>query len=333
MKALVLRELKAPLVLEERPDLSPGAGEVVVRLAAAALNRRDYWITQGMYPAIKLPAVLGSDGAGIVESLGAGVDAKWRSREVIINPGFGWGENEKAQADSLHILGMPIDGTLATHVLVPAEYLHERPAHLSAEEAAALPLAGVTAFRAAFTQGELAAGERVLITGAGGGVSSLVIQFAVAAGAEVYVTSSSAEKIASAVRLGAKAGFDYTTADWAATASSSCGAFDLIIDSAGGDGYAALVELAAPGGRIVNYGATAGPPKKLDLFKVFWKQLRLLGSTMGSPRDFALMLAHVAKHEIRPVVDRVLPLAEGNAALARMRDAQQFGKIVVDVRG
>ncbi len=333
MQVLVLRELKTPLVLGERPDPAPGEGEVVVRLAAAALNRRDYWITQGMYPAIKLPVVLGSDGAGVVESIGAGVDAGWRGREVIINPGWDWGDSELAQATSLKVLGMPIDGTLATHVLVPVKYLHDRPGHLTVQEAAALPLGGVTAYRAAFTQGQLAAGEKVLVTGAGGGVSSIVIQFAVAAGAEVYVTSSSPEKIASALKLGAKAGFDYTTADWAGEAKSACGAFDLIIDSAGGDGYAALVELAAPGGRIVNYGATAGPPKKLDMFKVFWKQLRLLGSTMGSPRDFAAMLDFVAQHKIRPVVDQVFPLVEGNAAIARMRDTQQFGKIVVDVQG
>jgi zinc-binding alcohol dehydrogenase/oxidoreductase len=333
MRALVLRELKTPLVLEDRSNPSPGDGEVLVRLSAAALNRRDYWITQGMYPAIKLPVVLGSDGAGVVESTGAGVDAAWRGREVIINPGWDWGASEFAQAASLKVLGMPIDGTLATHVLVPAKYLHDRPVHLSVEEAAALPLAGVTAYRAAFTQGQLAAGEKVLVTGAGGGVSSIAIQLAIAAGAEVYVTSSSAEKIASALKLCAKAGFDYTTADWAVAAKTACGAFDVIIDSAGGDGYAALVELAAPGGRIVSYGATAGPPKRLDLFKVFWKQLRLLGSTMGSPRDFAAMLDFVAKHKIRPVVDQVFPLAEGNSAIAHMRDTQQFGKIVIDVRG
>lgn len=333
MQALVLRELKTPLVLEGRAVPLPGNGEVVVRLAAAALNRRDYWITQGMYPGIKLPVVLGSDGAGVVELIGGGVDSAWRGREVIINPGWDWGDSELAQAASLKVLGMPIDGTLATHVRVPVEYLHDRPAHLSVEAAAALPLAGVTAYRAAFTQGQIAVGEKVLVTGAGGGVSSFAIQFAVAAGAEVFVTSSSAEKIASAVKLGAKAGFDYKSADWTAKAKAACGAFDLIIDSAGGEGYAALVELAAPGGRIVNYGATAGPPAKLDLFKVFWKQLRLLGSTMGSPRDFSAMLDFVAQHKIRPVVDQVFPLAEGNAAIARMRNTQQFGKIVVDVRG
>jgi zinc-binding alcohol dehydrogenase/oxidoreductase len=333
MRVLVLRELKTPLLLEDRPNLSPGEGEVVVRLAAAALNRRDYWITQGMYPGIKLPVVLGSDGAGVVESIGVGADEAWLGREVIINPAWEWGPSELAQAASLKVLGMPIDGTLATHVRVPVEYLHDRPGHLSVEAAAALPLAGVTAYRAAFTQGHIAAGEKVLVTGAGGGVSSIAIQFAVAAGAEVFVTSSSAEKIASAVKLGAKAGFDYKSADWPAKAKASCGAFDLIIDGAGGEGYAALIELAAPGGRIVNYGATAGPPAKLDLFKVFWKQLRLLGSTMGSPRDFSAMLDFVAEHKIRPVVDQVFALAEGNEAIARMRDTRQFGKIVVDVRG
>jgi NADPH:quinone reductase-like Zn-dependent oxidoreductase len=152
---------------------------------------------------------------------------------------------------------------------------------------------------------------------------------AVAAGAQVFVTSSSREKIDRALALGAREGFVYTSTDWAAAAQAECGGFDLVVDSAGGNGYAALVDLAAPAGRIVNYGATAGPPHKLDLFKVFWKQLRLVGSTMGSPADFRAMLDFVERHRIRPVVDEFFSLTEGNAALEKMRDARQFGKIVV----
>lgn len=329
MKALVLAELKNPLQLEERDDLVPGPGEVVVALKAAALNRRDFWITQGMYPGIQLPVVLGSDGAGVVARVGEGVSQDLLKREVIINPGWNWGVCEAAQDGEFRILGLPDDGTFASEVIVPSDCLAARPDHLSWEESAALPLAGVTAYRAVFTQGRLQSGERVLINGVGGGVATFALQYAVSVGATVFVTSSSSEKIAQAIALGAVAGFDYAVEGWPKQLLAEHDSIDLIIDSAGGDGYANLVEVAAPGGRIVNYGATAGPPKKLDLFKVFWKQLHLIGSTMGSPKDFAKMVEFVNDHQIKPIVDEVFSLAEGNAALERMRQSSQFGKLVI----
>jgi len=329
MKALVLNEIKQPLALEERPDLQPQPGEAIVTLKAAALNRRDFWITRGMYPGITTPIVPGSDGAGVVSKIGEGVDADWLDREVIINPGFGWGECQAAQSDDFTILGLPRDGTFATEVAAPVGQLHAKPDTLDWNEAAALPLAGVTAYRALFSQGSLQSGETVLITGIGGGVATFALQFAVAAGAKVWATSSSPEKIERATSLGAEGGFDYTLDDWGKTCSKEAGAPDLIIDSAGGAGYGALIDLAAPGGRLVNYGATAGPPEKLDLFKVFWKQLRIQGSTMGSPDDFSAMLKWVAKHGIRPVIDDVVPLEDGPAAVERMKSSPQFGKYVL----
>jgi zinc-binding alcohol dehydrogenase/oxidoreductase len=331
VKSLVLTELKTPLILEQRPGLEPGDGEVVVRLKAAALNRRDYWITQGLYPGIEPPVTLGSDGAGVVSSLGSSVDGVSIGEEVLFNPGWNWGEDEAAQSAKFQILGVPRDGTFATEVVVPADSLAAKPEHLDWHEAAALPLGGVTAFRAVFTQGQLAAGENVLVTGIGGGVATFALQFAKAAGASVFVTSSSPTKIERACELGATAGFDYTEDGWAKRLQKEHGPMNLIIDSAGGDGYASLIDLAAPGGRIVNYGATAGPPKKFDLLKVFWKQLSVLGSTMGSPRDFARMLELVNSKQLRPVLDETFPLKQGNEALARMRDCEQFGKIVLEV--
>lgn len=329
MQALVLNEIKRPLALEDRPDLEPAPGEVVVRLKAAALNRRDFWISRGMYPGIVTPIVLGSDGAGVVAKVGEGVDDSWMDRETIINPGFGWGGSEAAQEDAFTILGLPRDGTFATEVAVPVEQLRPKLESLTWEEAAALPLAGLTACRALFSQGGLQAGETVLVTGIGGGVATFALQFAVAAGAKVWVTSSSKEKIERAGTLGAEGGFDYTTEDWGKACLESAGAPDLIIDSAGGPGYATLIDIAAAGGRIVNYGSTAGPPEKLDLFKVFWKQLRLQGSTMGSPADFDAMLKLVDQHDLKPVVDEVVPLEEGAAAVERMKTSPQFGKIVL----
>jgi NADPH:quinone reductase-like Zn-dependent oxidoreductase len=330
MRALILHELKQPLREEERADLEPASNQVVVQLKAAALNRRDYWITQGMYPGIKLPVILGSDGAGVVTRLGDGVDDEWVGREVIINPGWNWGDATTAQASTFEILGMPNDGTFSTELVVPASYLHGKPTHLDWRQAAALPLGGVTAFRALFTQGRLQAGERVLISGVGGGVATFALQYAVAAGATVFVTSSSDEKIAQAIQLGATAGYHYTLDGWPKSLKAEHAAPDLIIDSAGGAGFADLIDLIAPGGRIVNYGVTAGPPQKVDLFKVFWKQLHLIGSTMGSPDDFAAMLDFVNRHQLTPAVDRVLPLGEANEALEWMKSSKQFGKLVLD---
>ena len=331
MNALVLKQLKQPLQLDERRDLEPGEGEVVIELKAAALNRRDYWITRGMYPGIKTPVILGSDGAGVVSKIGEGVAQHWSGKEVIVNPGWQWGDNEAAQSTQFRILGMPDDGTFASQIVVPMNCLHGKPEHLTWHEAAALPLAGMTAYRAVFSQAGLKAGEKVLVSGVGGGVATFALQLAVAAGAQVFVTSSSLAKIEKAIAMGATAGFDYTKDDWQKTAQSEHGLMDLIIDSAGGDGYANLIDLATPGGRIVNYGATVGPPKKLDLVKVFWKQLHLIGSTMGSPADFQSMLDFVIAHKIKPTIDHVFPLAEGNAALERMKDSQQFGKLVLEI--
>lgn len=331
MKALVLKETKQPLVVEERQTPVPGPGEALVRLRAAAFNRRDYWIQQGLYPGIVTPVVLGSDGAGVVEKVGEGVDTSWVGKEVIINPGLNWGDDPRAQSDRFEILGLPRDGTFAEYLVIPAAQLHERPAHLDWAQAAALPLAGLTAFRAVFTQGRLEPGEKVLVTGIGGGVATFALLFAKAAGAELWVTSSSPGKLQRARELGAAGGFLYTQADWVEQCRKAAGAPDLIIDSAGGEGYAQLVSLVRPGGRIVNFGATRGNIRELNVRQLFWKQLHLIGSTMGTPREFARMVRFVVQHQIRPVVDRVLPLEEGNAGLAAMEESSQFGKIVLEI--
>ena len=331
MKALVLKEINSPLVFEETPAPGPAEGQVAIRLRAAALNRRDYWITQGLYPGIKCPVILGSDGVGTVSSLGPGVDRSWAGKEVIINPGYCWGDLQTAQGPDFKILGLPDNGTFAEQIVVPVEQIHEKPEHLDASHAAALPLAALTAYRAVFTQGKLAQGQKVLITGAGGGVATFALQFAAAAGAIAFVTSSSHKKIEKAVSLGASEGFDYTDEDWIARFRSAYGQAELVIDGAGGPGYAAMIDILAPGGRLVNYGATAGNPRQIDLRKVFWKQLHLVGSTMGSPRDFKAMLDFVSEHKIKPVIEQVYPLAQGNEAIEQMKVSSQFGKIVLTI--
>ena len=329
MKAALLRQPKQTLRVESRPDLKPGPNHVIVELKTAALNRRDYWITCGMYPDIRTPVVLGSDGAGTVSKTGVGVDPDWKGRKVIIQPGLDWGDNASKQSESYHILGMPMDGTFATQVQVPVGNLYRKPAGLDWNQSAALPLAGLTAYRALFTQGGIKKGMNILITGAGGGVSSLALQFSVAIGANVWVTSSSGSKIERAMQLGARGGENYNNENWFKSLADRAEAFDVIIDSAGGKGYHALIELAAPGGRIVNYGATAGNPKNIDMFKVFWKQLRIQGTTMGSAQDFKEMLTLVESRNIQPLVDKIYPLAEINQALDVMKHSPQFGKIII----
>jgi zinc-binding alcohol dehydrogenase/oxidoreductase len=332
MTALVLTGKNKPAEIQEVADYQAGPGEAIVRIHAAALNHRDVWIQKGQYAGLKYPIIPGSDGAGVVVGVGD-VDQSWLSREVIIDPALHWGDQAAYQDPAgFRILGLPDDGTLASFVKVPLDNLVEKPVHLSFEEAAALPLAGVTAYRALMTRARVQRGEKVLITGIGGGVALFTFQFALAAGAAVYVTSGSEEKIEKAIAMGAKGAANYQHPGWVESLKASAGSFDVIIDGAGGDGMDALFDLAAPGGRVVFYGATRGNPSNLVVRRIFWKQLNVLGSTMGSPNDFRSMVAFVREHSIRPIVDRIFPLEEGEAAFRWMDDARQFGKIVIRMR-
>lgn len=329
MKAAVLVEVKQPLVLRELPEPVAAPGQAVVRLKAAALNHRDLWTQLGLYPNITLPITLGSDGAGLVTFVGSEADQAWVGREVIINPSLSWGPDPRTQGPDFRILGLPDNGTFAEQVVIPAINLSPKPAHLSWEQAAALPLAGLTAWRALFTRAQLKTGEHVLVTGVGGGAALFALQFAVAAGARVWVTSGSPDKIARTKSLGAAGGVNYREADWAGALEKQAGRFDVIVDSAGGEGFARLIDLSAPGGRIVFFGATTGNPKGLDLRKCFFRQINLLGTTMGSPVDFAGMTRFVERYRIVPVVDRLFPLGSADAALRHMEAGAQFGKIVL----
>jgi zinc-binding alcohol dehydrogenase/oxidoreductase len=336
MKALVLQDKHRVAEILDVPMPVAEPGEAVVRVHAAALNHRDLWIQKGQYAGLKYPIIPGSDGAGVVVELGGagpggGAEAAdWVGKRVIINPALEWGTSAAYQDPELfRILGLPDDGTLAEFVKVPVCNLVEKPKHLSFEEAAALPLAGLTAYRALMTRARAQAGEKVLITGVGGGVALFALQFAVAMGAEVLVTSGSVEKLDKAMAMGAMAGANYREGGWVEKLKSLAGAFDVIVDGAAGDGLNELLDLAAPGGRVVLYGATRGNPAQVVARRIFWKQLNVLGSTMGSPEDFAGMMDFVARHGIRPVVDRVFGLEQGEAAFRWMEEGKQFGKIIV----
>lgn len=325
MQAILLRETGGPEVLRlaEAPDPEPGAGEVVVELRACALNRRDTIVRKGAYPS-PLPLIPGSDGAGVRRDTG---------EEVVILPSLRWGDREHAPGPGFEILGGPTDGTYAELVKVPAENVFPKPVRLSWVEAAAFPLAGLTAYRALFSRAGLRAGETVLVLGAGSGVSTFAVSLAAQAGARVLVTSSSAAKIERAKELGAEAGVDYTAGDWVAEVRALTGGtgVDVVVDSVGAT-WPDSIRCLAPGGRVVVFGATGGATAQLEARPFYFGQFSLLGTTMGSPRDFAALLAAIEAGGVVPVIDSVRPLAEAAAAHERMEAGAHFGKLVLETR-
>lgn len=331
MDAIVLTETGRPEVLRLAPAPDPvaGPGEVVVALRAAALNRRDAYLRRGIAPS-PLPVIPGSDGAGVVRSVGPGAGGVSEGDGVVILPSLSWGGGEAAPGPDFRILGGPDDGTYAPLVRVPAANVLPRPAGWSWEECAALPLAGLTAWRALFTRARLLPGETVLVVGIGGGVATTALQLARAAGARVLVTSSSDQKIARAVQLGAAGGVNYRTVeDWpAAVRELAPGGVDVVVDSVGST-WAESVAAVCPGGRVVVFGGTGGARVELAVRPVTMGQVSLLGTTMGSPREFAALLAAVAAQAWRPVIDSVRPLGEAAAAHARMEAGEHFGKLIL----
>ncbi len=317
--------------IENKP-LVPGW--VRVKVEAAALNRRDAWIVAGLYPHIQYPVILGSDGAGRVVATGPDTPHRWGENLVLINPSLEWGSDAQAQGERYHILGMPTAGTFAQYVDVPASQVYVAPAGWSPQEAAALPLAGLTAYRAVFVQGGLKPGEKVLIPGIGGGVATWALQLASAVGAEVWVTTSTPKKLQIAQQLGAKGGVLYTEENWPTTLNRQVGHFDLIVDGVVGEGFVKLFEaLLAPAGRYVIYGATQGNPPRLDIRRLFWRQQKIIGSTMGSPTDFENLLRFVQEKGIRPFIGKVYPVKALPQALVEMWLGRQIGKLVLDFRG
>lgn len=319
MQALVLTE--DTFGIATVPDPFPEPGCTRIKVVAAALNKRDQWIREGKYAKIVYPAILGSDVCGRTIT----------ADRVIVDPSFAWGNAKAAQGEQYNILGMPTQGTIAQTVCVPTDNIYPAPAHLSDVQAAALPLAGITAYRALMVRGAVQATDTVVITGIGGGVATMVLQMARAVGARVFVTSGSDAKIERAMALGATGGVNYHRDTWTKELAEMAGPVDLAIDSAGGRVLNDLTAVMRPGGRIVFYGATLGPTPLLNLHRIFWKQLTIMGSTMGSPQDFAAMLAFVSKHRIAPVIDSEVPFHDAVRAFDMLAMSDQFGKIVITV--
>ena len=325
MQAVSLSEHGPPSVLElqtkEDPEASPG--QVLVELRAAALNRRDTLLRAGIGPAYRfpLPFVLGSDGAGVRRDT---------DEDVLILPSLDWGASAHVAGPDFTILGGPGDGTYAELVAVPEENVFPRPRGLSWEQAAALPLAGVTAQRALFAVGGLRSGESVLILGAGGGVALFALQLAVLASATVTVVSSSSEKLERARGLGAAHGIERSDPGWVEEVRARSGGVDLVLDSVGAT-WPQSLSCLAPGGRVVSCGATAGEQVELNVRTFYLNQLSLLGTKMGSPADFQALLRAVDEGGLEPVVDSVEPLDRAAAAHARMESEDHFGKLVLRV--
>lgn len=323
MHAVVMHEFGGPEVLS--PDSYPAPvappGWVRVDLHASAVNWHDTLVRQGRYGS-PLPHVPGADGAGVRADTGD---------EVIVMPSLFWGEREAAPGPAWEILGDHRPGTYAESVIVPADGVVPRPRGLSLEEAAALPLVGLTAFRALIRRGRLVAGERVLVLGASGGVATMAVALAAALGARVTVTSSSPAKIAAAVDRGADGGVDHRDPAWVEAARSATPdgqGFDLVLDPVGR--WREAVACLRPGGRLVVLGASVATEAHVDIRPYYFGQYELIGTTMGSPRDMAGLLAFLDDHRVAPpLIDRVYPLDEAAAAHRRLEAGDGIGKIVL----
>ncbi len=325
----------------QRPEPEPGPGEVRVRLETAALNHLDLFVLGGM-PGIPigLPHIGGADGAGTVDALGPGVAGIELGAEVVFDPGLSCGSCEYCRAGEhslcvrFGVLGEHNDGTFSEAVVVAADALAPRPQHLSWEESAAFGLTFLTAWRMLIRRGGLRPGETVLIHGIGGGVSLACLQLAKLVGARAIVTSRDEEKLARAAELGAD---DTLPADEevprAVRGLTEKRGADVVVDSVGEATWMASLKAAAKGGRVVTCGATSGANPKEEIRLIFWNQLSIIGSTMGSRDDWRRLMTAVGNHRLRPVVDVTVPLAEGGSAYQRLERAQQFGKIVLTIGG
>lgn len=342
MQALLFTEHgeadRVEIVEVDTPE--PGRGEVTIDLHAAAFNHLDLFVLAGMPGVpIPLPHTGGADGAGVVRCCGEGVTGWSPGDEVVINPGLWCGEcefcrrGEESLCVKFGVLGEHRNGTFAEVACVPAASLGRRPAHLSWEEAAAFPLTWLTAWRMLVSRADLQAGETVLIHGIGSGVALAALAIGVRLGARVLVTSSDDRKLARARSLGADAAFNYTATDVvrevrAATAKRGA---DVVVETVGQATWMTSLRCAARAGRIVTCGATSGPNPSEEIRLIFWNQLSILGSTMGSVTDWNAMLTAVERWQAKPVIDSILPFAQARDGYLRLASGRQFGKVVVQI--
>ncbi|PGH08713.1 hypothetical protein AJ79_05904 [Helicocarpus griseus UAMH5409] len=339
-----------PLNLKTVPTPTPQGSEVLVKLTAVALNHRDLFLRQHLYPGVTFDVPLLADGVGTVISAGPGVKdpQQWLRKRVILNPGTGWLDAEEGPESptGYSIMGgtkMNNKGTLQEYLTIDESELEEAPAHLTDVEAAGLPLTGLTAWRALVTKAgakNSRKGAAILITGIGGGVALMALRFAVARGVHVVVTSSSEEKLKLAMELGAKAGVNYKEAGWEKKALSLLPPgkknYDAIIDGAGGDSIEKGVKLLKAGGVLSVYGMTVSPSMPF-ITPAFLKNIDVRGSTMGSRKEFKDMVDFVKAEKIKPIISRVVQGIDNIKAIDGlfddMKQGSQFGKLVIEIAG
>lgn len=313
--------------IKDMPSMAPAKDEVVVALKVAGLNRRDLYIAGRIGP--NEPAlILGSDGAGIIESVGEDVTHVKVGDEVIINPSLRWNENTLAPPASFDILGMPDHGTFADKIVINEEQVEPKPSHLSWEEAGVLALSGLTGYRALITKGKVTERDTVFIPGAGSGVATYMIQFAKAIGARVIVTSRDDNKRKEALAIGADVALD-TKDDWKTALKDET--IDIVIDSIGAATFNRSLNLLKQGGTFVLFGATAGDEVNVNLREFFYGQYHLLGTTMGSREELREMLDFIKEHNIKPIVGHTYPFANIAAAFKLLEVNDQFGKIAINI--
>ncbi|OBA03997.1 alcohol dehydrogenase [Bacillus subtilis] len=310
------------LSVQDVPSKKPGYGQVKVKVKSAGLNHRDLFLMNNKSE--RDPhLILGSDGAGIIEEVGEGVQNVAVQTEVIIFPTLNW-DLIKNVPPVPEILGGPSDGTLAEYVIIPSQNAFKKPSYLSWEEAGVLPLSALTAYRALFTKARLKKGEHLLIPGIGSGVATYALFMAKAIGATVSVTSRSEEKRKKALHLGADYAFNsYSNWDEQLQGEKA----DVVLDSIGPALFSEYFRHVKPNGRIVSFGASSGDDLLFPVRSLFFPQINVLGTSMGSCEEFHDMLAFIEKHKLRPVIDRTYPLEKAFEAYTRMQEGRQFGNI------
>lgn len=339
MRVAIFHENGGPEVvrIEELPRPAPDPGEVLLEVKAAALNHLDLWVRRGLPIETTMPHIGGSDVAGVVAEAGEGVDAGRAGERVVLNPSLWCGEcewcrrGEESMCLRYRIIGEHTDGGFADYLAVPADQVYRIPDDLSFEDAAALPVSYMTAWRALHSRARLRAGEDVLVLGASGGTAIAAVQIAIDLGARVFAVTSGAANVERLRALGAAFVYDRSTEDWSKAVFADTGkrGVDVVVENVGEATWKGSMRALAQGGRLVTYGGTTGPKVEIDLRVMFWKQLSVLGTTMASKAEFEAMLDAVFTGRLRPVIDTVMPLDQAREAHERLEAGGQFGKIVL----
>jgi len=339
MRAAVFSEFGGPEVIEVRdmPVPEPGAGEVRVRVDAAAMNHLDLWVRRGLPIETPMPHIGGSDIAGVVDAVGPGAEDVPLDTRVVVDPslGFGWygGQDRGESFDEppFRILGEHTQGGFAEYAIAPAENLLEIPGEFPATEAAAAGLVFATAWRALITRAGLRAGERVLITGASGGVGTAAVQIARRAGAKVFAVTGGPEKARLAEELGAEFVYDRYKVDFSREVwrDTSKKGVHVVFDTVGEALWPQCLRALSPAGRLVTSGATTGSRGVTEIRLVFWKQLSILGSTMAAPSEFRQVMRLVFEGALSPVIHQTMPLEAARRAHEILEEEKFFGKLVL----